>query len=79
MTMAQWTRKFVLSHEDYKQDSVVNESITYDLLVECEKIASGEKACPELFFKNSTRTRDNIPAAVSKAEANYYSKISTSA
>ncbi|CAE1240057.1 GCLC [Acanthosepion pharaonis] len=34
MTMAQWTRKFVLTHADYKQDSVVNENITYDLLVE---------------------------------------------
>lgn len=76
MTMAQWIRKFVLTHADYNHDSVVNESINYDLLVECEKIASGEKACPELFFKYSTRTRDDIPAAVSKAEANLNRKIS---
>ncbi|CAE1240060.1 GCLC [Acanthosepion pharaonis] len=59
MTMAQWIRKFVLTHADYKQDSVVNENITYDLLVECEKIASGEKPCPELFFK---KKRDSSPS-----------------
>lgn len=73
--MAQWTRQFVTNHEDYKHDSVVSDKINYDFLMECDKIANGEHECPQLFFKYHSRTRDNIPAAVSKAEANLNRKI----
>ncbi|XP_029635280.1 glutamate--cysteine ligase catalytic subunit [Octopus sinensis] len=75
LTMAQWTRQFVTNHEDYKNDSVVSDKINYDFLMECDKIAYGEHDCPQLFFKYHSRTRDNIPAAVSKAEANLNRKI----
>ncbi len=48
MTTASWTRKFVSSHPDYKQDSVVSEKITYDLYKEMKMISNGEKPCPEV-------------------------------
>ncbi|GAB1605628.1 glutamate--cysteine ligase catalytic subunit-like [Argonauta hians] len=51
MTMAQWTRQFVRNHEDYKKDSVVNERITYDLLVECERAVNSEDSYPHIFVK----------------------------
>ncbi len=48
MTTASWTRRFVSSHPDYKQDSVVSEKITYDLHKEMKMISNGEKPCPEV-------------------------------
>lgn len=48
MTTASWIRKFVASHPDYKQDSVVSEKITYDLYKEMKKISDGEITCPKL-------------------------------
>ena len=32
LTTAAWIKNFVMHHPDYKQDSVVTERITYDLL-----------------------------------------------
>ncbi|GAB1597714.1 glutamate--cysteine ligase catalytic subunit-like [Argonauta hians] len=78
LTMAQWSRQFVTNHQDYKHDSVVSDKISYDLLMEYEKIANGEQDCPQLFFKYHSRTRANLPAAVSKAEANLNRKVSSS-
>lgn len=48
MTTATWIRKFVTEHPDYKHDSVVSDSIAYDLMVACREIGEGERACPEL-------------------------------
>ena len=48
MTTASWIRKFVTEHPDYKQDSVVSESIAYDLMIACKQIGEGERPCPEL-------------------------------
>ena len=48
MTTAGWIRKFVATHPDYKQDSVVSEKITFDLYKEMKKISNGEITCPEL-------------------------------
>jgi len=39
-TTATWIREFVRSHPDYKQDSVVSQSITYDL---CKTVIQIEK------------------------------------
>jgi len=39
-TTAAWIRHFVRSHPDYKQDSIVSQSITYDL---CKTVISIEK------------------------------------
>eukprot|EP00842_Homolaphlyctis_polyrhiza_P005748 jgi/Hompol1/6174/HPOL_002182-RA len=38
MTAAAWTRSFVTNHPEYKGDSVVSESITYDLCKEVQKL-----------------------------------------
>ncbi|KAF9118819.1 hypothetical protein BGW39_000844 [Mortierella sp. 14UC] len=48
MTAASWTRHFVQSHPDYKQDSVVSDKINYDLVKMVEKINKGEVQVPEL-------------------------------
>ncbi|XP_078480973.1 glutamate--cysteine ligase catalytic subunit-like [Ciona intestinalis] len=49
MSAAQWIRHFVTSHPEYKQDSVVTDSIAYDLLVRCDQIEKGEVKCHQLF------------------------------
>ncbi|CAL8359921.1 unnamed protein product [Boreogadus saida] len=49
MTMAKWMREFVSQHPQYQQDSVVTDKINYDLLRKCDRIATGQERCPELF------------------------------
>lgn len=41
LTEAQWMRKFIRSHPDYKNDSVVSERINYDLVQRIAKLANG--------------------------------------
>eukprot|EP00062_Callorhinchus_milii_P009386 gi/632953142/ref/XP_007892244.1/ PREDICTED: glutamate--cysteine ligase catalytic subunit [Callorhinchus milii] len=48
MTAACWLRKFVANHPNYKQDSVVNEKINFDLITKCDQIAKEICNCPEL-------------------------------
>ena len=48
LTPASWIRKFVHSHPDYKHDSVISESIAYDLMIQCKGIGEGTIACPDL-------------------------------
>lgn len=48
ITPATWIRRFVSSHPDYKQDSVVPPSVAYDLLQTCQAIGEGRMQCPEL-------------------------------
>jgi len=48
VTPATWIRKFIRSHEDYKFDSVVSDSIAYDLMVACQEIGEGKRHVPEL-------------------------------
>ncbi|KAK3088140.1 hypothetical protein FSP39_015291 [Pinctada imbricata] len=60
-TTAQWMRNFVRTHKDYKQDSVVSESINYDLLKKCVE----KTGC---CLNDFSKTSDNIPTALSKAE-----------
>eukprot|EP00106_Octopus_bimaculoides_P021159 XP_014788601.1 PREDICTED: glutamate--cysteine ligase catalytic subunit-like [Octopus bimaculoides] len=50
MTMAQWTRQFVRNHEEYKNDSVVSDRITYDFIMECERIVNNEERIPQAFI-----------------------------
>ena len=42
MTLAQWMRKFVSEHKEYKFDSVVTEPIWTDLIYTMDKISKGE-------------------------------------
>jgi glutamate--cysteine ligase catalytic subunit len=48
MTTATWIRHFVTHHEDYKGDSVISDSMAYDLMIKCKDIGEGACRCPEL-------------------------------
>eukprot|EP00929_Paragymnodinium_shiwhaense_P006887 TRINITY_DN110840_c0_g1_i1.p1 TRINITY_DN110840_c0_g1~~TRINITY_DN110840_c0_g1_i1.p1 ORF type:complete len:706 (+),score=124.93 TRINITY_DN110840_c0_g1_i1:81-2198(+) len=48
LTPATWMRKFVRTHPDYNQDSVVGPSIAYDLVKAVDEIGKGLKPCPEI-------------------------------
>ncbi len=39
---------FLRSHPDYANDSVVSDSMAYDLVKACNEIALGYRSCPEL-------------------------------
>jgi glutamate--cysteine ligase catalytic subunit len=55
-TTAQWIRQFVQKHPQYKQDSVVNERINYDLIKTLSKISKGE-----LNFKDLSDPTPSFP------------------
>eukprot|EP01134_Creolimax_fragrantissima_P005583 CFRG5583T1 len=48
MTTAQWMRQFIMKHPDYKQDSVVSESINYDICKLFFEAGEGRVVVPEL-------------------------------
>ncbi|KAL4217769.1 hypothetical protein ACF0H5_022508 [Mactra antiquata] len=69
-TTATWIRDFVTNHPDYKQDSVVPDSVNYELLLKCSQISDGEITDSTLLPSTVTsRTTDNIPKAMSKVDA----------
>lgn len=68
MTAARWIRNFITTHEDYKQDSVVSDSINYDLLIAMDEIQNGSRDCPALLDHPPTKTKATIPAAIQNAE-----------
>jgi len=51
-TAAQWMRRLVQSHKDYKQDSKIPQSAAYDLLARCDKLPVNP--CPTLLGNHST-------------------------
>jgi glutamate--cysteine ligase catalytic subunit len=58
---------FMLS--SFRRDSVVSETINYDLLTTMERIQNGSLDCPALLLDHSrSKTRDFIPAPIMKAE-----------
>lgn len=48
LTTAGWIRQFVASHPSYKQDSVVTDEISYDLVCACKDISDGVRKEPSL-------------------------------
>ncbi|KAH8421379.1 hypothetical protein KR009_003667 [Drosophila setifemur] len=69
ITTATWMREQVLSHPDYKQDSVVSELINYDLLKRIQGIQQGKQVEPALLgqgYHSKTKTKDFIPPALQK-------------
>ncbi|KAH8292703.1 hypothetical protein KR018_003228 [Drosophila ironensis] len=69
ITTATWMREQVLSHPDYKQDSVVSERINYDLLKCIQGIQEGTHVEPALLgqgYHSKTKTKDFIPPALQK-------------
>lgn len=61
MTTAAWMRKFVREHEDYKGDSVVTESINYDLCKVFSYVGAGFDVIPELTGMLSLRVNACTP------------------
>ncbi|GMH63001.1 hypothetical protein TrST_g9911 [Triparma strigata] len=47
-TPATWMRDYVTSHPDYKNDSVIPESVAHDLMVACSEIGEGKRHEPSL-------------------------------
>jgi glutamate--cysteine ligase catalytic subunit len=60
MTAATWLREYVTSHSAYKQDSVVNEEINYDLLMRIGRLES--EPCPKLHGSiQGSKTQEDVP------------------
>lgn len=59
MTDASWIRQFVISHHDYKQDSIVSDEIQYNLLWKMAQIANGHESCP-LLIDPQMKTNTNL-------------------
>ncbi|CAI8027314.1 Glutamate--cysteine ligase catalytic subunit [Geodia barretti] len=51
MTGARWIRHYLTSHPLYKEDSVVSEEMTYDLIKRMIEISKGTVPCPDLTGK----------------------------
>ncbi|XP_005188299.1 glutamate--cysteine ligase [Musca domestica] len=67
VTTATWMREQVLKHPDYKKDSIVSDSINYDILKKIEAIQKGNLIEPTLLGQgNHTKTKDFIPMAIQK-------------
>jgi glutamate--cysteine ligase catalytic subunit len=49
ITTASWMRKFIRSHPDYKFDSILSETINYDLLNTIQKISKAEYFPEEMY------------------------------
>lgn len=63
-TTAQWIRSFVKEHDSYKQDSIVNDRINYDLLMTSSRIQKGELIIAHLVGDNpKTKTNLCVPNA----------------
>jgi glutamate--cysteine ligase catalytic subunit len=61
MTPAQWMRKFVREHPDYKGDSIVPQTVGADLMAKCHRIGLGLDHVPELhgdFHMAPIQTKD---------------------
>ncbi|XP_071442481.1 glutamate--cysteine ligase catalytic subunit isoform X1 [Hetaerina americana] len=68
-TTAQWLRKYVTTHPDYRKDSVISEKINYDLLKTIDSIQNGIIPCPDLLGAPLiSKTQDSVPQTISKAE-----------
>ncbi|KAK7091679.1 glutamate--cysteine ligase catalytic subunit-like [Littorina saxatilis] len=66
-TTARWIRDQVADHPEYKQDSVISEGITYDLLKKVSKV-SQEETEPSLLFSHHTMTKETLPPAITNTE-----------
>eukprot|EP01083_Nonionella_stella_P127471 386105_1 len=69
VTPATWMRNFVREHEDYKFDSVVTDSIAYDLMIACKDIGEGKRKAPELLGNAEIKPISAADAYVKKLES----------
>ncbi|KAG0438217.1 hypothetical protein HPB47_017104 [Ixodes persulcatus] len=56
MTTAHWMRKFITSHPEYKSDSVITDSINYDLIMRMFKHQHNFWSIPELLGMPTSRS-----------------------
>lgn len=67
MTTAAWIRNEIVTHPEYKQDSVVTEKINFDLLKKARDIQEGVETCPQLLGTHTnSKTTESIPPAIQK-------------
>ena len=59
MTTARWIRSYLTSHPLYKQDSVVTEEMTYDLMKRMLEVTDGTSPSPDLTGKLISKAPDN--------------------
>ena len=64
-TTANYMRRFIMKHPEYRNDSVVSERITRDLVEHCRRITTGEVAAPELLGRFHY---DRIPTGMETRE-----------
>lgn len=69
VTPATWVRNFVRGHEDYQFDSVVSDSIAYDLMVACKEIGEGKREAPELLGGIKIKPIEAADAYVKKLDS----------
>ncbi|XP_024085611.1 glutamate--cysteine ligase catalytic subunit [Cimex lectularius] len=75
LTTASWIRQFVRQHPSYKQDSIVNEQVNYDLLKTIDGIQAGTVPCPELIGQSLvSKTKESIPLAMEKESRKFFSQ-----
>lgn len=61
MTAARWMREIVTTHPEYQQDSVVSDSIAFDLLTKCDEVQQGLIECSKLFKKPQNKSVYSMP------------------
>ncbi|KAF7315399.1 Glutamate-cysteine ligase catalytic subunit [Mycena indigotica] len=59
LTPATWIRNFVRAHPAYKQDSVVNAEINYDLIVAIDEIERGVRKAEDLLPADYTGSKED--------------------
>ncbi|CAN7936991.1 unnamed protein product [Ixodes hexagonus] len=61
MTTAHWMRKFIMSHPEYKKDSVITDGINYDLIMRMFKHQHNFWSIPELLGTPASRVSPGWP------------------
>jgi len=69
VTPATWIRDFVRGHKDYKFDSVITDSIAYDLMVACQEIGEGKREAPGLLGNIKIKPISAASAYVKKLDS----------
>ena len=68
LTWASWMRKFVQDHPEYKQDSVVTEKMTYDLMWRYTRIVTGQLEDDSILFKLKNSSQSDVSKAQTVAQ-----------
>ncbi|XP_040066915.1 glutamate--cysteine ligase catalytic subunit-like [Ixodes scapularis] len=69
MTTAHWMRQFVRSHPEYKKDSIITDTINYDLIMRMFKHQHNFWSIPELLGMPSSRSSTETPGTPSSIQS----------